>query len=504
MLTEMRETERKYEAEPGTALPDLTGLPHVGAVSEPEEFSLEAEYFDTDDLRLLSAGITLRRRRGGSDAGWHLKLPAGPDSRTELHLPLGRGRSAPAELARLVRVYTRTSPLRPVARIATVRRRRLLLDEGGTSLAEVVDDDVSAQSLGSVTALTRWREIEVELTGGDRKLLQAVDKRLREAGLRPSDRSAKLQRVLAGRLPPPARPPRLTSRSPAGEIVLAYLSAHADALRAADPMIRREEPDSVHKMRVASRRLRATLQSFAVIVDPAATAHLVGELRWLGQVLGEARDGEVFAEHVTTSVEQLPPELVLGPVQATLTEILAPQNAAARRAALKALDSPRYFALLDDLDGLLAEPPLTEAEARGASALLGPIAKADRRVGKRIGRAEQQPPGPELDGALHEARKAAKRARYAAEVMVPVTGKPASRYVSRMKTMQSVLGDHQDTFVARARIRELGLRAHRAGDNAFTFGLLYGQEACRALDLQRRAWKAWRHASRPKYRRWLR
>ena len=503
MVTEIRETERKYEADAGTLVPDLAGLPQVSAESDPEVFSLEAEYFDTDDLRLLRAGITLRRRRGGSDEGWHLKLPAGPDSRTELHLPLGRGRAVPAELARLVRVHARTAALAPVARIATVRRQRVLLDDAGTSLAEVVDDEVSAQSIGEVTTLTQWREIEVELTGGGRRLLQAADERLREAGLRPSGRSAKLQRALAGRLPAPARPPRLTPGSPAGEVVLAYLSAHADVLKAADPAVRRDEPDSVHQMRVASRRLRAALQTFDTILDPASTTHLVQELRWLGQVLGAARDGEVFAANIAASVEQLAPELMIGPVQASLAERLAPQNAVARRTALRALDSRRYLALLDELDGLLAQPPLMATAARGAKALLAPIARTDRRLHKRMRRAQRLPAGPPRDAALHEARKAAKRARYAAEVMAAVTGQQASRFAKRMKKMQSVLGDHQDTVVARAAIRDLGLRAHLAGDSAFTYGLLYERDACAAQELQREAWRAWQRALRPKYRRWL-
>src|ERR1700704_5270029 len=126
MVTEALETERKYEAEADAVLPELAGLPHVAVESDPEEFRLTADYFDTDDLRLLRAGITLRRRRGGDDDGWHLKLPAGPDSRTELQVPLRRGAAVPAELSRLIRAHSRTAALRPVARIATVRRRRIL------------------------------------------------------------------------------------------------------------------------------------------------------------------------------------------------------------------------------------------------------------------------------------------------------------------------------------------------------------------------------------------
>jgi len=132
MATEIRETERKYEAEAGASLPSLGGLAMVSAESGPVEQTLEAEYYDTADLRLIRAGVTLRRRRGGDDAGWHLKLPAGPDSRDEIRLPLGRaGRRVPAELAALVRGPARGQALRPVAQITTRRQVTKLLDDTG-------------------------------------------------------------------------------------------------------------------------------------------------------------------------------------------------------------------------------------------------------------------------------------------------------------------------------------------------------------------------------------
>src|ERR1700722_3686197 len=101
MTTEVRETEQKYEVEGDVALPSLADLPRVADVSEPEPETLTAEYYDTDDLRLLRAGITLRRREGGSDEGWHLKLPdaaagtaektAGASRRREIRLTLAQG-----------------------------------------------------------------------------------------------------------------------------------------------------------------------------------------------------------------------------------------------------------------------------------------------------------------------------------------------------------------------------------------------------------------------------
>src|SRR6201994_842131 len=98
MVTETREIELKYEAGPDTVLPPLEDLPRVASEAGPAEQNLEAEYYDTGDLRLLRAGVTLRGRRGGEDSGGHLKLPAGRDPRREIRLPLGRaGRTVPAE-----------------------------------------------------------------------------------------------------------------------------------------------------------------------------------------------------------------------------------------------------------------------------------------------------------------------------------------------------------------------------------------------------------------------
>jgi inorganic triphosphatase YgiF len=194
MNTGIQETEQKYEpAAPGAALPPLDGLPHVARVSGPDAQTLTAEYFDTPDFALIKAGVTLRRRQGGADEGWHLKLPgpertaAGPVTRRELRLPLTQpGDPVPSELAHLVLVHTRNAQLGPVARIQTIRRRTTLHDNAGASLAEVVADQVSAQSLGTSAAVSRWDEFEVELTGGSSKLLRAADKRLRDAGLRPA------------------------------------------------------------------------------------------------------------------------------------------------------------------------------------------------------------------------------------------------------------------------------------------------------------------------------
>lgn len=206
---EFIETERKYDAAARFALPDLAGLDGVAAVTGPQTYRLRAIYFDTADFRLLTAKITLRRRTGGTDAGWHLKLPAGVDTRREVHAPLGRGAGrVPGRLAELVAGWTGGQPLRPIARLATTRRVRRLARRDGEVLAEVADDLV----VGSLPApagagpegtgmpewreASRWREIEIELVTGSRELLDSAGEALRRAGAAPSAAASKLSRLL--------------------------------------------------------------------------------------------------------------------------------------------------------------------------------------------------------------------------------------------------------------------------------------------------------------------
>ena len=511
MSTTVYETEKKYEAPPGTTVPQLDALPSVAGTAGPQEQLLEAEYYDTDDMRLIRDGVTLRRRRGGSDPGWHLKLPVGGSTRQEIQLPLGRGRQVPARLAGLVRGYTRGEALRPVARISTRRQVVTLIDNAGASLAEIAADDVSAQTLGEETMISQWAEVEVELTGGGPRLLKAADAQLRRDGLLPSARAAKLERALGWSAPGDSEPAangqggqhHAVRPASAGDVVLAYLREHAARLKSLDPLVRADEPDAVHQMRVTTRRLRSTLQSFGEIIPRSGTEGMLAELKWLGGVLGEARDAEVLASRLEHNLRTIPPELVLGPAEARVQRHFAPIQAAARKNVLAALDSARYFALRDALDELLADPPLSAEADRPAGRVLPATARRTyRRTRRRIRQAGHTPPGGGQEAAYHEARKAAKRARYAGEAVSPALGQDARRFTKQMKKIQSVLGDHQDAVVARGVDRELGIGAHLAGENAFTFGLLYEREDQRAARLRAEARRTWKRAPKPRFGRW--
>ena len=339
------EIERKFEVTASDAVASLDpGVALGGAVpAEPEERLLEAVYYDTPDLQLLAEGVTLRRRTGGGDAGWHLKLPVAGDRREEVRLPLTRARAhPPAELACLVRAFARGRPVGPVAELRTHRRAWRSVDGAGVLVAELAADDVTGRIIGAEENAS-WREVEVELgPAAPAGLLDDVENRLAAMGLRRSTAPSKIGRLLAGRKADrgvgsaQSAPP-----GSAGSVVASYLQAQARAMRRCDPLVRLDREDAVHQMRVAARRMRSALQAFGRVLDRDRTRALTGELAWLAGELAPARDTEVMLARFEELLAALPGELVLGPVHAELTRAFARRGAHARARALAALDGDR-------------------------------------------------------------------------------------------------------------------------------------------------------------------
>ncbi|MGY2067854.1 CYTH domain-containing protein [Blastococcus sp. SYSU DS0619] len=202
MVTEQLEVERKFEVDAAFVLPPLDAVPGVAAADAPVTHQLEAVYHDTPGLRLVRGRVTLRRRTGGPDEGWHLKLPAG-SARRELHLPLGTG-TAPAELLAAVSDLLAGEVPVPVVTMRTRRVVTVLRDAAGRALAEVADDTVTATvrpaDPGGSPEVRSWREVEVELVEGEEPVLAAVGEVLVAAGARPSPRASKLAFALSSRL----------------------------------------------------------------------------------------------------------------------------------------------------------------------------------------------------------------------------------------------------------------------------------------------------------------
>jgi CHAD domain-containing protein len=462
------EIEDKFDVPVDFAMPDLSGV--VARVVGPKEYQLVALYFDTPDLRLAARGITLRRRRGGDDAGWHLKLPKSKGVRNEITHPLTRSAKAvPPELAELVLVYTRGAELGPVAELDTRRAVIRLLDEAGEPLVEVADDRVKGTVLpqtGETPQVERWREVEAELLKGDGAVLKRVAKRLRKAGAAPSDAASKLGRLLGDRVPVSSASE--AAPDTAGAVVVGFVKRQVAALAAQDPRVRRAEDDAVHQARVACRRLRSAFKAFAPILD--GTGQIQEELRWLGEVLGEVRDLEVIRARFAGHLDALDPSLIAGPIRQRLGDDLKAREDEAYGRVRETLSSGRYFALLDALDALAADPPLTKQAGRDAGALERIVEGDWTRVLKRYAYAQSLEDMGERQLAMHDVRKAAKRARYTAEA-VGMTGQ-----AKRAETVQEVLGRHQDGVVAQELLTAEAARAREAGEDTFTYGVLAGIE----------------------------
>ncbi|HZN20748.1 MAG TPA: CYTH and CHAD domain-containing protein [Micromonosporaceae bacterium] len=522
----MLEEERKYEAGPGFAVPDLTPcLPSGGQVVELPPATLKATYFDTADLRLARAGVSLRYRRG-DPAPWTVKLPAQvPGVRREISRRAAPG-TVPPELAALVTVWHRGAPLAPAAVVRTVRRGYELRDGSGGVLAEVADDTVSVLD-GRRTKL-RFREIEVERRGCDREQLDRVEAALRAAGATGGGFTPKHVRALgpAASAPPELPPPpRLRRRrASAGEAITAVLRTDVARILNQDPLVRLGQPANasndndgdrvgsggdgtpVHRMRAGCRRLRSDLRTFAPLLDQAWADRLRDELAWLDGVLGAARDAEVLRARLRRTAAADP----LAPLDEVAVARLDADLAARHEDALaeleKALAAKRYRSLVDDLVAAAQAPSLTPAAERPAGELLPRLAAQPWR---RLAYGSQGIGGAaDLDAAApdehwHAVRTTGRHARYAVEAAAVVAGAPATALGAALARVQDLLGEHRDAAVAAQ--AWLSIARSDPDDHllAVTAGRLVERERAQMRRVRAGFTKAWRAATRPRLTAWL-
>ena len=491
-----RERELKLAAPPGFHLLDLGSVADDVVVTAADERHLTTVYWDTQDLRLVRWGCTLRHRAG---EGWTVKLPKVQDSAVlvrDEHTFAGPEDSPPEEALDLVRAYVRSAEVVPVVRMRTVRNAVSLRSADGRLLAEVDDDEVCVQDGEEVTG--RFRELEVEMAeDGPPALLEAIVERLRAGGAGDADPTPKVVRALGdGALAPPeVAAERVDGSATAGAVVRRAIAASVARLMRHDPGLRLGgEPEDVHQARVATRRLRSDLRTFAPLLEPGWADSLREELRWLGGELGRVRDAEVLADRLTATASRLP-EADAESGRA-IAAVLASGVEGARAELLAAIREPRYVALLDRLVSAARAPALTaDADAPARKVCPRLVARPWKRLwreGRRLGPYSS-------DAELHALRIRAKRCRYAAEAVAPVMGARAARFAEAVSELQSVLGEHQDAVVAAAWLREHG----PGGEHPFTAGQLWALERAAAQEA-RRAWPAvWATATRRRLRSWF-
>ena len=471
------EIERKYEIDEKTVLPPLG---EIATIVDGGAADLVAEYFDTPGGDLAAHLVVLRRRRGGADEGWHIKFPTA-DGRQELHWPLTDG-EPPAEVLALVLGIVRDRDLGVIARLNTRRTMLRLVAGNGDELVEVADDVVRASD--TATGILRiWREWEVELLGQAptssterAALFGAIEERLVAAGATPAASGSKLASAL-GRtsLAVPATPPALDRSSPGAAVLGLALSILVRELVEIDSRVRRNEPDSVHVFRTRVRRIRSLFASYRHVFDRAVTDPIRSELQHLGAVLGTARDAEVMCERARSLVADH--DFVEAAAGDVLAGVWDAAYLEAHAKVIEEISGVRYFRLLDSLDEFVARPALVPTGLAAASDLVPVALDAElSRVLRRAKRARSAASDEERIALLHETRKAAKRLRYAAEVVsygpAGVFGKRARRLASAAEAVHDLLGEHRDSVLMQDYLR----RAALGSDHAFSFGVLFEVE----------------------------
>lgn len=559
------EVEAKFAVDESTPVPDLTQLEEVARVAETRHHSMSAIYYDTEDLRLTHAKITLRRRTGGNDDGWHIKIP-GDAGRTEIRAELGEpvdGRyEVPAELIHEVRSVIRNHPLAPIAQVDNNRTELLLVDAADQPVAEFCDDHVTAFSFLPGGTQCAWREWEVELAGElpatkqGGSLLRHATSLLISSGARVSSSPSKLKSALGDSinnvdLPPALAVSNLDPDSPAAAVVNA-LKANRDKLVEYDPRVRRDEWDSVHQMRVATRELRSHLQTFHGIVVGPEIERLESDLKQLASMLGVARDAEVVEERWQNLLASEDSDVLDEATREHIAHDMGRDYRRAHRRVIAALDSDQYLDLLDALDAFLANPPVggedtelkgdaTDSDAESAASesaeeIESPekqeqpkeskpkhaksedaehhdldtvmalhLNQAYDKLVKRHKKAVKNWDNTELtlherEEYFHDMRKAAKKLRYAAEAAGSATNLKTKNLYKACKNMQSVLGDFQDSVTSRDKLIELAETARRRGEDTFGYGLLYQRERAiglEALDAYAESFKAIKSAFKP-------
>lgn len=510
------EADRKFRVHGLFRIPDLTDLPGVTAVDDVGTVEFGSAYFDTADLRLTREGITLRRRvvatasgaieswHAADGDGWLLALPAAEAAggHDDIRCPLDGRETPPDELTDLVRVVVRAAPLTAVSTLRTIRRRHVVR-AAGHDVAEVIDDTVHVLDAdGGVEA--RFRELALSDID-DGPLTESVAAALTDAGAVGGEFVAKVVRALGPAASAPAEVPEpkpAQAEEPAGQALVAHLARHVRALRAADIASRRDpsDPEAVHRLRVAARRLRSALRTFRPLVDIPWSKQLRTELAWFARGLGDLRESEVLRERLIRHCDELGDTWPSDDVRVLLADALGERIAAAQSRVRTLMNSARYVDLHESLVEAVREPLLTSAaDVPGHDALPPLVARAWKRLAEAGAALGDDSP----DERWHAVRLEAKRTRYAAEAVAPALGPDAAAFAKRIEKLTDILGEHQDAVQAAATAQSLAGSAPATPLVADALEALGADERARALAARRRFAAAWSKARRPGRRRWL-
>jgi CHAD domain-containing protein len=473
-------TGRRLDVDASFRLPDLARhLPKHGRVLTRAAEVTHVDAYDTPDGRLARAGVSFVHRPERLDA-WTVTLPIpGRSATREVSAP--DHALPPTALVALVTAFTRGAPVVATTRTATTRVRIELRDRDDALLAELTDERVAVEG----GRRPECRSVTLIAHHASPKQLHGLTTDLRAKGA-----------VFAHPETPPKRPkPPKAPKTGARPVIAAALRRDIGDIVGFDSLVRLRAtlPDgdtAVHRMRAGVRRLRADLATYAPMLADAWVRPLRGELAWLGDALGAARDAEVLRARLrrTAAADPLDP---LDPIAiARIDADLAARAEDARVAVTDTLTSGRYRALLGTLDAVATDPPLHPKHPGDPRR---PVAKVWRRVDAR---ADLDPMAD--DGAWHAARIRARRARYAVESL-----DPRAELALALAATTSLLGAHSDAVVAGRTWREIADSDPDDHVLAVTAGRLYERERAVVADVRGAYPPLWAAIRRAKLAEWL-
>ena len=462
------EREIKLAIDPDFRLPPLPGIPLPRRL-------LTSTYYDTSQYDLAHAGITFRHRVERGKQAWQLKLPLMKD-RQEIEM-VDRQSIPPTTFRDLLFLHLGRRRLVPVATLR-VWRAGVRVRVNNAPVADVTLDHVSVMKNGAL--LQRFRELEVEQVNGKDNTLPDLERQLRRAGAEDHDGRPKLFRALS--LPAPSPEPLPASDAPVVAHVKWALARHVQWLLAHDPGARLgREPESLHQMRVATRQLRAVLRAARPLLVPEWADSLQDQLRWLGQILGPARDLDVQLAYFREESAALDAR-----DRRPLTQFIAhleAQRNNVQGVLLSELKSARYLDLIRRLQQATHDPTVVESTVT--------LRDLATRAFKKLRKVIRQVGASPNSAKIHEIRINTKRARYAAELAEPVAGKPATKFINKARAVQDVLGMHQDAIQAETHVRAF-LKQSTSMRAAFVAGRMVERQRERRAQARKKMRTLWK------------
>jgi triphosphatase len=512
------EVEAKLLVPTATDLRAIGRLTHLGPypLRSRGAVRLHSTYLDTPSLTLARHGVALRLRRQGrqweATLKWAGQVEGDVHERPEMTVALPKAPALPfaplpgplhTQLAALV-AGRQLSPIL----ISEIHRRLFDVLPASTAatpepLAELALDRVRLRAPQDGQPEAAYCEVEIEQREGERRDITSLARLLRDGfNLVPSSAS-KFGRgltLLYGAGIIGSGDQRVLAYDTVRDGVRHIVARHLHRLRLHDPGTRTgEDPESLHDMRVATRRLRAAVRVFAGGIPARLQNSMRRELQWLGQLLGPVRDLDVQMAKLESFTAAAPAGF--RPALGCLREYMEGERARRRAGMLAGLDTARYFRLLLRLERF------ADARAHGRSrdaASQEPIVIAGQRAIKRAfrrlikrGDRIQATPHPE---DLHALRIRAKRLRYLLEFLRELTGKPGRRLVKRLTALQDLLGSYHDAVVLAdfVRVYVEGAGAQLAPSQLVALGALVAGEL-RFAEQKRADFEAtWRRFARPR------